>query len=111
MDKVVERWRSDRMQQDITLARWGHFGVPVLVFPTAGGDAEEVERHHLVGHLAGLVEDGRIKVYCCDSVAGKAMTATTATRPTAAGCSTSSSRPSPTRWCRPSTPTPAARTP
>ena len=63
MDKVVERWRSDRMQQDITLARWGHFGVPVLAFPTAGGDAEEVERHHLVGHLAGLVEDGRIKVY------------------------------------------------
>ena len=75
MEKVVERWRSDRMQQDITLARWGHYGVPVLVFPTAGGDAEEVERHHLVGHLAGLVEDGRIKVYSCDSVAGKAMTA------------------------------------
>ncbi len=54
MDKAVERWRSDRMQQDITLARWGHFGVPVLAFPTAGGDAEEVERHHLVGHLAPL---------------------------------------------------------
>src|SRR5215212_5413631 len=74
MDKAVERWRSDRMQQDITLARWGHFGVPVLVFPTAGGDAEEVERHHMVGHLAPLVEDGRIKVYFCDSVAGRAMT-------------------------------------
>ena len=68
MDKAIERWRSDRMQQDITLARWGHFGVPVLVFPTAGGDAEEVERHHLVGHLERLVEDGRIKVYSCDSV-------------------------------------------
>ena len=39
-----------------------------------GGDAEEVERHHLVGHLAGLVEDGRIKVSSCDSVAGTAMT-------------------------------------
>ena len=63
MDKAVERWHSDRMHQDITLARWGHFGVPVLVFPTAGGDAEEVERHHLVGHLGGLVDDGRIKVY------------------------------------------------
>ena len=74
-EKVVERWRSDRMQQDITLARWGHFGVPVLAFPTAGGDAEEIERHHLVGHLGGLVEDGRIKVYSCDSVAGRAMTA------------------------------------
>ena len=34
--KVTERWVSDRMQQPITLARWGHFGTPVLVFPTAG---------------------------------------------------------------------------
>ena len=74
-DKTVERWRSDRMHQDITLARWGHYGVPVLVFPTAGGDAEEVERHHLVGHLGALLDDGRIKVYSCDSVAGRAMTA------------------------------------
>ena len=75
MDKAVERWRSDRMHQDISLARWGHYGVPVLVFPTAGGDALEVERHQLVHHLGGLVEDGRIKVYSCDSVAGQAMTA------------------------------------
>jgi esterase/lipase superfamily enzyme len=75
MDKAVERWHSDRMQHDIALARWGHYGVPVLVFPTAGGDAEEVERNQLVSHLGGLVEDGRIKVYSCDSVAGQAMTA------------------------------------
>ena len=100
MDKVVERWRSDRMQQDITLARWGHFGVPVLVFPTAGGDAEEVERHHLVGHLGRLVEDGRIKVYSLRQRRREGDDrATTATRRTAAGCSTSSSRRSPTRWC------------
>src|SRR5262245_24807512 len=71
--KATDRWYSDRMKQQISLARWGHFGVPVLVFPTAGGDAEEVERHHLVGHLAPLVDAGRIKVYSCDSVAGKAM--------------------------------------
>ncbi len=74
-DKAVERWRSDRMHQEITLVRWGHYGVPVLVFPTAGGDAEEIERHKLVDHLGGLIDDGRIKVYSCDSVAGRAMTA------------------------------------
>src|SRR4029450_1533483 len=73
-DKVVERWRSDRMHQEITLARWGHYGGPGLGFPTAGGDAEEVERHHLVSHLGGLIDEGRIKVYSCDSVAGRAMT-------------------------------------
>ena len=71
--KVTERWYSHRMHREITLARWGHYGVPVLLFPTAGGDAEEVERNHLVGHLAPLIEDGRIKVYSCDSVAGRAM--------------------------------------
>ncbi|QGN58314.1 esterase family protein [Nostocoides sp. HKS02] len=71
--KVTERWWSDRMGQDLTLVRWGHYGVPVLLFPTAGGDAEEVERHHLVGHLAPMVEAGRIKVYSCDSAAGRAM--------------------------------------
>ena len=48
---------SDRMQQPTS--RWpagATTATPVLVFPTAGGDAEEIERHHLLGHLAGLVE-------------------------------------------------------
>ena len=71
--KAVERWYSPRMQQAITLARWGHAGVPVLVLPTAGGDAEEVERHKLVGVLGDLIEAGHIRLYSCDSVAGRAM--------------------------------------
>ncbi len=53
----------------------GDFGTPVLVFPTAGGDAEEIERHHLVGACGELIDSGRIKLYSCDSVAGKAMVA------------------------------------
>ncbi len=71
--KATERWLSDRMQQPISLARWGHFGTPVLVFPTAGGDAEEIERNHLVGACGDLVESGRVKLYSCDSVAGRAL--------------------------------------
>ncbi len=73
--KVTERWFSDRLQQDITLARWGHFGVPVLVFPTAGGDAEEIERNRLVAACGDLIESGRVKLYSCDSVAGQALAA------------------------------------
>jgi esterase/lipase superfamily enzyme len=71
--KVTDRWYSDRLGQDITVARWGTYGMPVLLFPTAGGDAEEVERHKLVAHLMPLIDAGRAKVYSCDSVAGKAM--------------------------------------
>jgi esterase/lipase superfamily enzyme len=70
--KELSRWRSPRLERDVTVARWGHYGVPVLLFPTAGGDAEEVERMHLVSALQPLIEAGRIKVYSCDSVAGQA---------------------------------------
>lgn len=63
-------WRSERLGCEATLARWGHFGQPVLVFPTAGGDAEEIERWQVIRALLPLIEAGKIKVYSCDSVAG-----------------------------------------
>ena len=70
--KHVFRWFSPHVKQEIQLVRWGQFGRPVLLFPTAGGDAEEVERFHLIGALMPLIEAGRIKVYSIDSIAGKA---------------------------------------
>lgn len=57
----------------MSLVRWGHFGQPVLIFPTAGGDAEEIERFLMLQVLAPLVDAGQVKVYSCDSVAGRAM--------------------------------------
>ena len=69
---VKSRWRSDRMGREATLARWGHHGQPVLVFPTAGGDAEEIERWQMLRVLEPLVSAGRVKIYSCDSVAGQA---------------------------------------
>ena len=71
--KLVERWHSGRMHADVTVARWGHYGVPVIVFPTAGGDAEEIERMRLVDACSELLDAGRVKLYSCDSVAGAAI--------------------------------------
>jgi esterase/lipase superfamily enzyme len=65
-------WWSSRLECDLTVARWGHLGVPVLLFPTAGGDALEVERMRLIDVLAPLLEAGRVKIYSMDSVAGQA---------------------------------------
>jgi esterase/lipase superfamily enzyme len=75
--KQGSRWYSNRVEQEIGLVRWGTWGQPVLVFPTAGGDAEEIERMHLVGALMPLIEAGRIKVYSCDNLAGRAFAART----------------------------------
>ena len=72
MLKHVYRWYSSHVEQEVQLVRWGTYGTPVLLFPTAGGDAEEVERFHLIGVLMPLIESGRIKVYSTDSIAGKA---------------------------------------
>ncbi|MBA3538097.1 MAG: hypothetical protein H0T79_00570 [Deltaproteobacteria bacterium] len=72
-DKIVARWRSERLEREVTLVRWGTIGHPVLLFPTAGGDAEEIERFQMIDALAPLLDAGRIKVYSCDSVAGKAL--------------------------------------
>jgi esterase/lipase superfamily enzyme len=60
------------LEREVTVARWGHWGTPVLVFPTAGGDALELERMGVISALQPLLEEGRIKVYSCDSVAGQA---------------------------------------
>ncbi|MFK8031816.1 MAG: esterase family protein [Gammaproteobacteria bacterium] len=70
--KDVVRWYSPRIEQEVQLVRWGHMGTPVLLFPTAGGDAEEIERFHLITVLKPLIDAGRIKVYSTDSLAGKA---------------------------------------
>ncbi len=73
--KLNDGWHSERLGCRVNVARWGTFGTPVLVFPTAGGDAEEIERFKVIDVLAPLLEAGRIKVYSCDSVAGRAMLA------------------------------------
>lgn len=70
--KDIFRWYSPNVEQEVQLVRWGHMGTPVLLFPTAGGDAEEIERFHLIRVLQPLLDAGRIKIYSTDSVAGKA---------------------------------------
>ena len=42
------------------------------MFPTAGGDAEEIERFHLVTAVGEFLADGKVKLYSVDSLAGRA---------------------------------------
>src|SRR5690606_24902164 len=71
MDKARSTWFSPRLRQEVSFARWGSYGRPVLLFPTAGGDCEECERMLMIRALAPLIDAGRIKVYSPDSVAGR----------------------------------------
>lgn len=71
MSRLAERWYSPRLERDVQVVRWGETGTPVVFFPTAAGDAEEVERFLMVDALAPLLEAGRIKFYSVDSVPGQ----------------------------------------
>jgi esterase/lipase superfamily enzyme len=68
MQKQAWTWTSPRLPQAARMARWGHFGIPVLIFPTAGGDFEEIERFHLISALGPLIDQGRMKAYCVDGL-------------------------------------------
>jgi esterase/lipase superfamily enzyme len=69
--KISTGWWSPHVRQRVNVARWGTAGQPVLLFPTAGGDFEEVERFHMMKVLDPLLSTGRVRLYSCDSVAGR----------------------------------------
>ena len=55
-----------REDRDGILA-YGSYGRPLLVFPAERGDRYEWEDRGMIRAIAGLIEGGRVKVYCVDS--------------------------------------------
>jgi esterase/lipase superfamily enzyme len=49
------------------LIAYGHYGRPMLVFPSEQGRAWDFEDNGMVAAVADLIEDGRVKLYCVDS--------------------------------------------
>ncbi|TWP36573.1 esterase [Leekyejoonella antrihumi] len=47
--------------------RYGHWGRPVLVFPSEAGRAEDFAANGMVGAVQGLVDAGRVSFFCVDS--------------------------------------------
>ena len=73
MSKHKITWKSPALGgREITFVRYGVSGTPLLLFPTAGGDAEEPERFHLITAIGDFLKDLRLKVYVVDSIAGQA---------------------------------------
>ena len=50
-----------------TVIRYGHWGRPVLVFPSERGRAWDFENNGMIGAVQDLIDAGRVKLYCVDS--------------------------------------------
>lgn len=62
----AEIW-SDAIGAAGAVIRYGHWGRPALVFPSEQGKAFDFENNGMVDAVSGLIEDGRLKLYCVDS--------------------------------------------
>lgn len=61
------RLYSPDLGRHVHVWAYGHYGTPVIVFPTAGGMAHEWDLHGMVHALGPLLAAGRIKLYCTES--------------------------------------------
>jgi len=64
--RQIELWAS-AIGANGTLVAYGHWGRPVLAFPAERGGPWEYENRGMVDAVAGLLEGGRVKLYCVDS--------------------------------------------
>jgi esterase/lipase superfamily enzyme len=46
---------------------YGHWGRPLLAFPSQQGNVHDWESQGMIGAIEGLIEAGRVKVYCVAS--------------------------------------------
>jgi esterase/lipase superfamily enzyme len=67
MHKEHHWWHSDRVGHDMGVVVYGHWGPPLLAFPTTGGDEWEYERQGVIGAVAGAIDAGRVKVFCINT--------------------------------------------
>jgi esterase/lipase superfamily enzyme len=65
---------SKAMGRRVHLWRYGHFGPPLVVFPSASGMAHEWDSHGMVEALGDWLEAGKLKLYCTESNVAEAWT-------------------------------------
>ena len=58
-----QRLPSRHLGRSVHLWQYGHYGPPVIAFPTAGGYAHEWQQQGMVEALAPLLRAGRLKLY------------------------------------------------
>ncbi|GAB3733669.1 alpha/beta hydrolase-fold protein [Hymenobacter agri] len=68
MQEQHRRFYSHHLGQDIDMLVFGTWGYPVLIFPTSGGREYEARDFQLIEAARPLVEAGRVKLFCIDSI-------------------------------------------
>jgi esterase/lipase superfamily enzyme len=65
---------SPAMGRRVHVWCFGHWGAPLVVFPSAAGFAHEWDRQGMVEALAPLINAGKLKLYCPESNVSRSWT-------------------------------------
>jgi esterase/lipase superfamily enzyme len=66
--REIGGWHSPSLGQPMPIVSYGHWGHPLLLFPTAAADFLENERFGLIGAVEPAIAAGRIRVFSIDSI-------------------------------------------
>jgi esterase/lipase superfamily enzyme len=61
---------SDAIGADLGVVAYGHYGRPLLAFPSEQGSCWDYENRDMVAAIADLIDAGRVKLYCVDAIDG-----------------------------------------
>lgn len=68
MNREHHAWHSPSLDRWMELLVFGHGGEPVIVFPSSCGRFYEWEDFGMVATLANKLNEGRLQLFCLDSV-------------------------------------------
>ncbi len=62
------RWYSSHLDCEMTLKLYGHYGPPLIVFPSSRGRYFDYEGMGMIDAIAPFIDQGRVKLFCVDSI-------------------------------------------
>jgi esterase/lipase superfamily enzyme len=62
------KWYTNYLDREFEILVFGHSGYPVLLFPASKGHYYEYKDSGLIDAASHLINEGKIKIYCPDSV-------------------------------------------
>lgn len=68
MNREIHQWWSPRLEKNMEIVCYGHYGFSLLMLPTAAADYLEYERFYVIDVLAPYIEAGKVKVYSINSI-------------------------------------------
>jgi esterase/lipase superfamily enzyme len=68
MKEFYHKWYTQYLSRDFEMLVFGDSGYPVILFPTSKGKFFENKDFGLIDSVSHLINEGKIKVYCPDSL-------------------------------------------